>query len=806
MAEDHYYSGDGVLAKPQNTTNSPTDTEFLEGDPTTLTRSRRERALDKLNKLKLGMGGNKARRGSTPRTSLVGAPTVLVGGGGGGGERNGTTTRAIKTNGTGVTSPSYGEATSIGTRSMEQLNERLQRLKADATRSGSRVAADAQSTPFRVKFVNSKGEATMADVYPNEDFKDIVQQVTEKLRMSRRSDYVLMYRDTDDEEIGVACTDNLREMFSLFEPGSRLQLRIVPFNIINSGALDTIANIWEYSQTPNIFISSGAATPAGEEDGDDVASDASTNNDLDLSKIEIENLKHENEQKPEMAEKPKPSGSAIEDITDAAVAAAAASSAAAAAIAASKADEAAAAAANAATAADSPPSSTQTQAASSPKPEASPDNGGKASDAEGLRQAITMMGANLALAIDSLGTKLTRNFDQLSTEQGKILGVLKAASEKPEPAAVVVTEITVEENDEEEKKKQQQQQEAEEAEKKKKQQQEEAEAEKKKEEEAKRKKEEEEEAEKEKEKKKKEEQDEVEAEIRKAHEEEERLLREEEEKLLQEEMQLLEEEAKLLREREEEKQKQEEAAKKKEERKKLDEEAKKKMDEERKKIEEDRKRVEEVRKRIEDERKKMEEERMQKLKEEEIENIKITVVEEKPAAAEEAKKKKGEVKFAVENSRDSDEETINVEIFDETRSDISNHSSTSAGSGRTKMSETIDVKVTESAGAATHTESIKVHVEEPAHRPAAAPAAAAAPAPSHAPDATKAFAYHLSAANFAFHSNPYSSSFFKHGFAEADMPSHFSHPCMMASPFECVSSCSCTRGNSCPACTHVNTH
>ncbi|KAJ2495533.1 hypothetical protein GGI11_008399, partial [Coemansia sp. RSA 2049] len=281
MAEDHYYSGDGVLAKPQNTTNSPTDTEFLEGDPTTLTRSRRERALDKLNKLKLGMGGNKARRGSTPRTSLVGAPTVLVGGGGGG-ERNGTTTRAIKTNGTGVTSPSYGEATSIGTRSMEQLNERLQRLKADATRSGSRVAADAQSTPFRVKFVNSKGEATMADVYPNEDFKDIVQQVTEKLRMSRRSDYVLMYRDTDDEEIGVACTDNLREMFSLFEPGSRLQLRIVPFNIINSGALDTIANIWEYSQTPNIFISSGAATPAGEEDGDDVASDASTNNDLDL--------------------------------------------------------------------------------------------------------------------------------------------------------------------------------------------------------------------------------------------------------------------------------------------------------------------------------------------------------------------------------------------------------------------------------------------------------------------------------------------------------------------------------------------
>ncbi|KAJ2489441.1 hypothetical protein GGI11_009266, partial [Coemansia sp. RSA 2049] len=69
-----------------------------------------------------------------------------------------------------------------------------------------------------------------------------------------------------------------------------------------------------------------------------------------------------------------------------------------------------------------------------------------------------------------------------------------------------------------------------------------------------------------------------------------------------------------------------------------------------------------------------------------------------------------------------------------------------------------------------------------------------------------AFAYHLSAANFAFHSNPYSSSFFKHGFAEADMPSHFSHPCMMASPFECVSSCSCTHGNSCPACTHVNTH
>ncbi|KAJ2395012.1 hypothetical protein GGI05_001784, partial [Coemansia sp. RSA 2603] len=134
--------------------------------------------------LKLGKGGQKSRRGSTPRASLLTESNLA---------------KFTRMSGSTSSSSSSGKPAISGNAkadaiALESLNERLRRLKEDG-----RVVL-----PFRVKFVNIKGEATMADVYPTEEFNDIIQKVTAKLRMSRHSDYVLMFTDTDNEEIGVA--------------------------------------------------------------------------------------------------------------------------------------------------------------------------------------------------------------------------------------------------------------------------------------------------------------------------------------------------------------------------------------------------------------------------------------------------------------------------------------------------------------------------------------------------------------------------------------------------------------------------
>ncbi|KAJ2811122.1 hypothetical protein FBU31_007843, partial [Coemansia sp. 'formosensis'] len=60
------------------------------------------------------------------------------------------------------------------------------------------------------------------------------------------------------------------------------------------------------------------------------------------------------------------------------------------------------------------------------------------------------------------------------------------------------------------------------------------------------------------------------------------------------------------------------------------------------------------------------------------------------------------------------------------------------------------------------------------------------------------FKEHLRNANtFAFHTNPYASSFFQHGFSEVGMPSYIRHPCMLQTPFD-EPTCSCSGG--CSAC------
>ncbi|KAJ2743347.1 hypothetical protein GGI20_003808 [Coemansia sp. BCRC 34301] len=351
------------------------------------------------SKLRLGKGGNKVRRGTTPRTSGIS-------------ERQHLSRR------TSSVSSHQGE-------DISSLSLRLRRLNE----------AGLESIPFRIKFVNHKNEATMADVYPTEEYKDVIRKIVEKLRMPHQSNYVLLYMDTDAEEIGVACTDNLREMFSIFEPGSRLQLRIVQLNINNAGALDSIPSIWDNGHTPNVFLHA-------RDDGSDGHSVSSGSSSTSGNSMDLEKLKLATALVPEMEEKPKPavdtasvhSHLAVEDIADVAVAAATAASAAAAASALAsavgkKTDEepGASNASNKAEPPSSPPSSpkvTATEPPPSPPPAAAAAAAGGGDE---LRTAIAMMSTNLTLAIESLGTKLATNFDRLSTEQAKIIDSLEHA-------------------------------------------------------------------------------------------------------------------------------------------------------------------------------------------------------------------------------------------------------------------------------------------------------------------------------------------------------------------------------------------
>ncbi|KAJ2469787.1 hypothetical protein GGI02_003309 [Coemansia sp. RSA 2322] len=99
---------------------------------------------------------------------------------------------------------------------------------------------------------------------------------------------------------------------------------------------------------------------------------------------------------------------------------------------------------------------------------------------------------------------------------------------------------------------------------------------------------------------------------------------------------------------------------------------------------------------------------------------------------------------------------------------------------------------------------------KPAPAPEPAPAAAAKPAATEKVTITvqkdsdehrraETFKAHLRAANFAFHTNPYASSFFQHGFSEVGMPSYIRNPCMMQSPYTGVTECSCAL-SSCASC------
>ncbi|KAJ2814895.1 hypothetical protein FBU31_007124, partial [Coemansia sp. 'formosensis'] len=340
------------------------------------------------SKLRLGKGGNKARRGSTPRTSAIAEATHLA------------QAHSISTS----SHASHGG-------SLESLSVRLRNLKE--------AGELAEQPPFRIKFVNQKNEATMADVYPTEEFKDIIRKIVEKLRMPHHSNYVLMYTDTDEEEIGVACTDNLREMFSIFEPGSKLQLRIVHFTINNSGALDSIPSIWDNGHTPNVFLH------------DDGASESSHGSESSGDSVNLGHLKQASAAATavvEMEEKPKPSppaatGShahlAVEDVAEAAVAAAAAS-AAAAALADAVGTKPEKGNSNASNKAEPPTPVSPASPVVSPKVDVKPPE-------DELRTAIAMMSNNLTLAIESLGTKLATNFDRLSNEQAKIIDSLAHA-------------------------------------------------------------------------------------------------------------------------------------------------------------------------------------------------------------------------------------------------------------------------------------------------------------------------------------------------------------------------------------------
>ncbi|KAJ1893079.1 hypothetical protein LPJ66_005967, partial [Kickxella alabastrina] len=356
-------------------------------------------------KLRLGKGGQKARRGSTPRTSQMTESNLAKF------TQISSNTGSSTSSAIAAASAAAAAANTEDARSMtgnikkdaailENLNERLQRITEGVA-------------PFRVKFENNKGEATMSDVYPEEEFNEVLQKVTAKLRMSRHSDYIIMYKDTDDEDIAVACTDHLREMFGLFEPGCRLQLKIVPFNINNSGALDSIAKIWEYGLTPNVFV-------------DEVESDDSSD-EVDLTHIKLATDGHQKEEKKAESAAETAVATAAAALAEAKAVAekAAADAAAAAGVAAAaelKASEAATAASAAVAKAEAEakarkeaeeaanqPSSTKAE----PPSPASPSSNTEKKDGDELRQAILMMSSNLSLAIESLGTRLTHNFDKL---------------------------------------------------------------------------------------------------------------------------------------------------------------------------------------------------------------------------------------------------------------------------------------------------------------------------------------------------------------------------------------------------------
>ncbi|KAJ2706871.1 hypothetical protein H4R19_004963, partial [Coemansia spiralis] len=198
---------------------------------------------DDNNKLRVGRrGGSKSLRHSTPRTSSV------------------------------------SSRRSSGP-DMSEQRARLARLEKEAvskpsSKPASKPASEAKggsepAVPFRVKFVNHQNEATMRDVLRTDKFEEIVPSVAEKLRMPPKATYLLIYKDTDDEEIGVGCTDNMQEMLALFEPGSRIQLRIVPYNIINHGALETISGFWGYASTPNVFMSEAGDAPGDSDSSSD---------------------------------------------------------------------------------------------------------------------------------------------------------------------------------------------------------------------------------------------------------------------------------------------------------------------------------------------------------------------------------------------------------------------------------------------------------------------------------------------------------------------------------------------------------
>ncbi|KAJ2796389.1 hypothetical protein H4R21_004736, partial [Coemansia helicoidea] len=194
---------------------------------------------DENNRLRVGKrGGSKSLRHSTPRTSAVSS------------RRSSGPDMAVQ-------------------------RERLARLEKEAeSKPASEAAAKTEpALKYRVKFVNHLGEATLCDISQEDTFAEIVPSIAEKLRMPPKASYLLIYKDTDDEEIGVGCTGNLQEMLALFEPGSRIQLRIVPYHIINHSALDTISSLWGYSSTPNIFMSEPELAPSGGKDDGGNASD-----------------------------------------------------------------------------------------------------------------------------------------------------------------------------------------------------------------------------------------------------------------------------------------------------------------------------------------------------------------------------------------------------------------------------------------------------------------------------------------------------------------------------------------------------
>ncbi|KAJ1780511.1 hypothetical protein GGF47_000062 [Coemansia sp. RSA 2524] len=650
----------------------PTDamTNGTEAAHNTLTRGLRDMA----GRLRLGRGGNKAKRGSTPRNSMTGDPM-----------------RSSRSSSS-VSSRSVSDA---GT-SLANLSDRLRRLQEDGQE---------RAIPFRVKFVNTKGEATMADVYPHEEYNDVIQRITAKLRMTRHADYVLLYKDTDDEEIGVACSDNLREMFAIFEPGSRLQLRIVPFKINNSGALDSIAKIWEYGHTPNVFVSEEVSEAESE--------------DIQLSDIKLAS------ERPEMAERPKLGSQhmAVEDIADTAVAAAAATALAAAAAQTVTTDNGPSSTKpEPATSKTSAASSKHTSAAASKHSSVAPSKhtsvaaskntsvaaskhtsvaasnkatvpgtpaASKTKDAEELRMAIMLMSTNLTLAIDSLGTKLTRNFDKLSDEQAKILESLKKAAEhekvikeeivvikekeevKDEPHSTTTTTTTTTTKTEA-----------------------------------------------------KDEKVEVDVEVEK------------DEKI------------------------EVDVEVNKDENIKVDVEIEKK---------------DEVK--VETKTETTTETKTEGNIETKVEETKTTTTTTK---ADEAV----EVEVEIEQSEEKPEpkeESIKVKIDEKPEP---------------KVEETIKVNIEEKP----EKEEV-VHVQIVEDTPPPPPPPPAEPkvekieikVEQHAPSYPKGemFRFHLAAANFAFHTNPYASSFFQRGFAETGMPGHFANPCMMNSPFECSSGCPC---------------